>query len=236
MSRLFLALAVLLISDSRADLRMKVRSTPYFDIDVTLGQNRKEFSTNESPKEQIVYLGTNNVHEGSVLQICYTARNKKGLPNAKNLGLVHLDYLGKGMVVQNLRSVSPTANDFSPGKKSCEKYSFKMDNEAGVDAFEIATIEDQKEEVKLDSKPEPVVAPVAETKETKKWKTGDEVTDDDIQTAEAMVDMMGILESTGGECKRGNKVVDCKKTIPQMRAGLKEMKETRRVPASLSED
>ncbi len=233
MVRLLLALTVLMISDSHADLRMKVRSTPYFDVDVTLGQTHKEFSTNESPVEQIVYLSTQSVKDDSILQICYTARNKKGSPNAKNLGIVHLDYLGKGMVVQNLRSVSPTANDFSPGKKTCEKYSFKMDNEAGVDAFEIAAIEESKIET---PKLEPFVPPAPPVAETKKWKTGDTVTDDDIQTAEAMVDMMGILESTGGECKKGSKVVNCKETIPQMKAGLEEMKKTRRVPASLSED
>lgn len=231
MARLLLALSILMMSDSHADLRMKVRSTPFFDVDVTLGQTHKEFSTDESPKEQIVYLSTQYVKEDSILQICYTARNKKGSPNAKNLGLVHLDYLGKGMTVQNLRSVSPTANDFSPGKKTCEKYSFKMENEAGVDAFEIAAIEDSKVEV---PKLEPFVTKEEPT--PKKWKTGETVTDDDIQTAEAMVDMMGILESTGGECKKGNKVVNCKEAIPEMKAGLEEMKKTRRVPASLSED
>lgn len=233
MGRLLLAFAIIMTADSHADLRMKVRSTPYFDIDVTLGETHKEFTSNESPKEQIVYLNTGRVSDGAVLQICYTARNKKGSPNAKNLGLVHLDYMGKGAEVQNLRSVSPTANDFSPGKKSCEKYSFKGFSEAGVDAYEIAAIEEPKTEV---PKIEPFTPPVAEANEVKKWKTGDAVTDDDIQTAEAMVDMMGILESTGGECKKGTKVVNCKETIPQMKAGLDEMKKTRRVPASLSED
>jgi hypothetical protein len=235
MRRLLVALVVIISSSARADLRLKVRSTPFFDIDLTLGETHKDFSSGESPKEQIFYLPTAKIANGSTLQICYTAKKHKGVPNAKNLALVHLDYLGKGLIVQNLRSVSPTANDYSAGKKSCDRYHFRQDSEAGVDAFEITAIEEPNTILPHNPKVFEPIAPPASA-DTKKWKTGDEVSEDDIHAAEAMVDMMSIHQTTGGECKKGSKVVNCAEAIPQMKAGLEEMKKTRRVPASLSED
>ncbi len=212
MGRLFFAITILMAThpSAFADLRVKVRSTPYYDVELTLGNNQRQFTSGDAPKEQIVYLSTEKINETETFQICYMAKSQKNQPNAKNLGFVHMDFLAKGQVPQTIRSISPTGNEFSAGKRTCEKFSFKMINDAGVDVFEIAAMEDAPT-------PNPGAAKVFEPIEVPK--------EDEIAAAEARAEMMVILEKSGKECKDGDKVIDCSQAKAAMEAEVNKLKQ-----------
>ncbi len=199
---------------ARADLRVKVRSTPFYDVEIKLGENQKNFVGNEATSEHIVYLSTNRISENEIFEICYKARQQTAQPNAKNLALVQMDYLGRGQEVQNIRSLSPTGDDFVAGKRSCEKYSFKLINDAGVDTYEITAIEETTPAPNLAQVFEPIQAPP----------------EDEISANEARLEMLKLLEKDSKECKDGDQVVNCAEAIAKIETEIETMKA--RVPAS----
>lgn len=155
---------------AKADVRLKVRSTPFFDVRISLDDTKKEFSSPEVSREEILSLPTKQNQEEMFFQICYAAKKQKGVPNAKNVGYVHFDYFGKSQKPQRLRSISPDGATYSPGVETCEMYSLKVKNALGVEEFEIITLQEQEptlvpQETKVAESPAVVEVPVEEKKD-----------------------------------------------------------------------